>query len=247
MRGSAFVAIALVSLFTGCATVQSQFHADVDSISSGTPDATQRYMLFAGNKDASPEDLQFREFASYVKRALAARGFSEATSPKDVDIAIFLAYGIGDPQTHHYTYSLPMWGQTGVSSSYTTGTVSPYGTYSATTTSTPAYGVTGYTTLAGEDVTYFRFLIVDAYDVSASYQTNKLVPVWRTTVTSTGSRDDLRRVSPVLVASAQPYLGTNTGKKVRVVLEETSPSVQAIRGIGKEEIKDTTTERQDEF
>jgi hypothetical protein len=124
-----------------------------------------------------------------------------------------------------------------VSSSYTTGTISPYGTYSATTTYTPTYGVTGYTTHTGEYVTYFRFLIADAYDVAAFNETNKLVPVWRTTVTSTGSSDDLRRVFPMMAAAAQPYLGTDTARKMRVVLEETSPSVQEIRGVATEKTK----------
>jgi hypothetical protein len=178
--------------------------------------------------------LQFKEFATYIHRALLAQGFTKAESLERAEIAIFLAYGIGDPQEHSYTYALPVWGQTGVSSSTTFGTLKTYGsfgTYSGTTTYTPTYGITGYATQVGTYTTYFRFMLLNAYDLDAYKKENKLSGVWKTTATSTGSSGDLRRVFPILVAASKQYFGLNTEQKIEILLEETSPAVIEIKGI----------------
>ena len=115
-----------------------------------------------------PGDLQFREFAGYVGRALDHRGFEKAASPADAEVAIFPANAIGDPQAHRYTYTMPTWGQTGISRSSTQGTLSTFGntgTYSATTTYTPTYGVNGYTTHHGSYTNSTRFVMRHAYDM----------------------------------------------------------------------------------
>jgi hypothetical protein len=111
------------------------------------------------------------------------------------------------------------------------------GTYSATTTYTPTYGITGYIPQTGERVTYFRFVLLDAYDIASYQRDGKLVQVWRTTVTSIGGSGDLRRVFPVMITAAQPFLGTNSGKKVEIGLEEDAPSVLQVKGVAPEKAK----------
>jgi len=161
---------------------------------------------------------------------------NRASNFNEAHIAIFLMYGIGDPQKHQYTYSLPLWGQTGVSSSSTYGTVNTYGstaTYSGTTTYTPTYGVVGSTMHTGTRVTYFRYFILDALDLNEYRRTKKEVQLWKTTVTSTGSSGDLRQVLPVMIGASKEYLGTNTGKKVKVILHENDKRVLEVKGIEK--------------
>lgn len=226
-------------LLSGCATIQPQFSVRVDSISGATTDKSS-YILLPGNKDTKAEDLQFKEYATYVNRALIKNGFMPAESFEKANVAIFLVYGIGDPQEHPYSYSLPTWGQTGVSSSYTTGTISSYGgygSYSGTTTYTPTYGVTGSTTHVGSYTTYFRFMVLDAVDLDEYKNSKKEVQLWKTTVTSAGSSGDLRRVFPILVAASQQYVGKNTGQKVEVNLYEEDDRVIEIKGIIKTEKK----------
>lgn len=228
-----------VLLLSGCATMQPQFQVRVDSISGEKPDK-KSYILLPGNKDTKAEDLQFKEYAAYVSRALIKQGFVPAESFEKANVAIFLVYGIGDPREHQYSYSIPTWGQTGVSSSYTTGTVSSYGgygSYSGTTTYTPTYGVTGSTTHTGSYTTYFRFMVLDAVDLDEYKKSKKEVQLWKTTVTSGGSSGDLRRVFPILVAASQQYVGKNTGQKVEVNLYEEDERVIEIKGIAKTEKK----------
>lgn len=220
-------------LLVGCATVP-RFHVNVDSISAPGAILKKKYILLSGLKDIGPTDLQFTEYAGYVEKALTPMGLSRTDNFEDANVAIFLAYGIGDPQKHQYTYSLPVWGQTGVSSSTTYGTLSTYGGYGSyygTTTYTPTYGITGYTTHIGTYTTYFRFFVLDAIDLEEYKSSQKVVQLWQTTVTSTGSSADLRRVFPVLVAASKPYIGTNTGKKVKLTLTENDKAVVEIRGL----------------
>lgn len=226
--------LVLFVLLSGCATVRTlQYHVYVDSLSASTQTTRKHFVLLPGNKDVSVSDLQFKEYAEYINRALVARGYSPAENIEKADLAIFVVYGIGNPQQHQYSYSIPTWGQTGVSSSTTYGTLSTYGsfgTYSGTTTYTPTYGITGSTTRIGGYTTYFRFLVLDAFDLSEYKKTKKEVQLWKTTITSTGSSGDLRRVFPYMVTASLPHIGTNTGQQVKVVLEENDPAVLNLKG-----------------
>ncbi len=223
-----------VAFLSGCAGMQpTRLLSNVDSLAQADAVAKKRYVLLPGGKGVEAGDLQFQEFAAYVEKVLSEKGFVKAAALQDADVAIFLAYAIGDPQTYQYTYSLPTWGQTGVSSSNTYGTVSSYGgmaTYSGTTTYTPTYGVTGSTTHVGADTVYSRFLYLDAYDVPTYIKEKKMTQVWKTSVVSTGSSGDLRLVVPYMVTAMKPYLGTNTGRRIEVQVLANDPAVQVLRG-----------------
>jgi hypothetical protein len=226
--------VVLGVLLAGCATTPQaqQFLVRIDSLARADSLNKRVYVLLPGNKGTNVGDLQFQEYAAYVHRALAARGLIHGSRIDTADIVVFLSYGIGDPQTHYYTYSLPVWGQTGYSGSTTSGTVNTfggYGTYSTTTTYTPTYGVTGYSTQLGATTTYFRFIVLDAYDLDAYKRDKKLAQVWRSAVTSTGTSDDLRRVFPIMVAGSAHYFGTNPGRKIEIVLDENHQAVRYIK------------------
>ena len=131
-----YLIVAVIAFLQACA-VGPQFHVNVDSISAPEATSKTKYILLPGVKGVEAGDLQYREYAAYVERALISKGYTKASSFAEADIAIFLGYGIGDPETHQFTYSLPTYGQTGVLSSNTYGTVNTYGntaTYSGTTT-----------------------------------------------------------------------------------------------------------------
>ncbi|EPN4935666.1 membrane lipoprotein lipid attachment site-containing protein [Vibrio fluvialis] len=224
--------LSCVLVLSGCAS-RANFHTYVDSISAPDSPNKKTYILLPGNEGTNSNDLQFIEYASYLVRSLSNSGYELANGYDSADLVVFLSYGIGEPHTEQYTYSVPTWGQTGVSSSSTYGTLNTFGntsTYTGTTYYTPTYGITGSTTHVGSKTTYFRYLKVMAYDVEAYSQTSELKQVWATTVTSQGTSGDLREVMPILVSAADPYFGKNTGKKVSVSLRENDEVVQKIKG-----------------
>jgi hypothetical protein len=222
----------------GCATTQfattPTFHVDVDSISAHNAESKKKYILLSGIENVKDTDLQFIEYANYIVKALTSRGFIKTESFEDADVAIFLIYGIGNPQEKTFSYSLPTWGQTGISSSTTYGSLSKFGntaTYTGSTTYNPTFGITGFIPVSGSYVTYFRYLRLDAVDLDEYKKSQKVIQLWQTTVTSTGRSGDLRLVFPVMVAASKPYLGLNTGKKIRIELTEGDQRVVEIKGL----------------
>lgn len=223
-----FVALGLGS----CGLGPPRFNVMVNSIADSSIQQRSSYVLLSGDEDVSESSLEFKEYAGFVHRALRSQGFVEAEDQSQAETAIFLTYGIGDPETRAYTYSVPTWGQTGIASSTTYGTVSTYGgygSYSGTTTYTPTYGITGYSSRVGYSTTYFRFAEITAFDIH-SFQGPESSPAWKTTIGSVGSSGDLRRVFPVMVGAAMQYLGSNTGQIVEVNLREGDYSVRVVKG-----------------
>jgi len=213
------------------------FRVNVDSINGPNANIKTQYLLLPGLKNIDANDLQFKEYARYIDEALASRGFVKASDFQNANAIIFVAYGIGDPQTQQYSYALPTWGQTGVSSATTYGSVSTYGNYGmyqGTTTYTPSYGITGYVPITRSFATYFRFLILDAVDFDQYKRTQEITPLWKTTLTSVDSSGDLRKVFPYLVAASKPYLGTNTGQRIEIMLRENDSTVLELKELGKE-------------
>jgi hypothetical protein len=227
MKINKLVFLLVFLILLGCETVPV-FNVNINSISGSNLNIKNKYFLIPGLKDVNKDDLQFQEFARYVEKALWRKGYVKAASFNEADIAIFMSYGLGEPQVQQYSYSVPTWGQTGVSAAKTFGTLNTYGnsaSYNATTTYTPTYGVTGATTQIGTAVTYSRYLELEALDVAEYKKSNAQKQVWKTMVTSTGSSSDLRQVMPVMVAASSEYIDSNTGKIVAVSLQETDKKV----------------------
>lgn len=210
------------------------YKGEIDSICSSSVHSGTSYVLLPYNKGVTADDLQFREYATYVARALISKGFRPAQGDSPADLAIFVGYGISDPQVTTRTRSVPVYGQTGYSSSTTHGTLNTYGnygTYSGTTTYTPKYGVTGYKQKTTTKTNFTRYLFIDAYDLREYLRTKKEVQVWKMSVTSTGPTNDLRHAIPYLVAGSMDYLGTNTGQKVKFKIKEKDDAVLLIKGM----------------
>ncbi|MEK6263163.1 MAG: hypothetical protein AABP62_31685 [Planctomycetota bacterium] len=227
------LAIVLVCLSCSTAPTVPVFQVRVSSLVD--PDRTpgRSYVLLPSAEGIDLEDLQFREFARYVAGALERQGFTRAPDFSKADVAVFLAYGIGDPQLQTYTYTVPVYGQTGGGTStlnLSTYGAGGYSTTSGTITTLPRYGPVGSQSVTQSNVTYFRYLFLDAIDLRAFRESQKVLSVWRTNVTSNGSSGDLRLVLPILVAASEQYIAVNTGKQVEVDLREGDPRVQKVRG-----------------
>ncbi|MGD9579323.1 MAG: tetratricopeptide repeat protein, partial [Syntrophorhabdus sp.] len=142
-----------------------------------------------------------------------------------------LSYGLVDPVLEERNYVLPIFGQTGVSSSFTTGTFNSYGpmtTYSGTTTYTPQYGITGYAPVSSKIVKYPKYIVLSAYEAEPGKRVKDLTKLWETKIYCDNGIDDLRRSFAVMVAAAQNYIGTNTRHEIDVALFEEDPAVTSL-------------------
>ena len=227
-----FILFIFYNLFINCQSSQ-QVSYDINVSSIGDSVNTKKYILIPGNKDIPIDDLQFKEYATYLNRALKLYEFVPVSSFNEADIGIIFYYGIDDPKSNQYSYNVPTWGQTGVSSSKTYGTVNSYGNYSSNTYNTPSYGITGSTTRYDTYTTYRRFMKIDAIDMREYLKSNKIVSIWNTSVTSIGSSGDLRLILPIMVVGSMPYLGKNSGKLIELSISEGDQRIDVIKGIQK--------------
>lgn len=184
----------LFALLGGCATFVetsvSAFH-ELNQPLSGVTYA----LVPTKEQDGS---LEFQSYAKLVKAELSKRGMTEAPFDQ-AKYAIFMFYGIDDGK--EVVSSYPIFGQTGTSSSYTTGTVTSYGnsaSYSGTTYNTPTYGVVG--SGVSSDTIFKRYLNIDIIDISKSGG-GKVQKVYEGRAISSGSSDQLAPVMPAIVRS----------------------------------------------
>lgn len=161
---------------------QRYFAIAVDALRDATAAPLQSYVLFPGIEDVSDTDLQYREVARYVRKALAARGFSEAADLASAELAVYLNYGIGGPRTTYFAYSYPVLGfQPAEHHILRATTVGDAGrsTITGTIDSFPATAITGTETRLAATTLYQRFLVIEAIDIAGSRKTGKTLPIWK--------------------------------------------------------------------
>lgn len=206
-------------LLSGCAP---KIDVTIDSISSIQAKLQNRFILLPNDEEIPPTDLQFLEYARYIENALVDIGFEKAMNYDDANVAIFLDYGISDPLTYTYTYTVPVYGQTGVSTN-TSGSVYNCGNsaiYSSNTTYYPTYGIVGLSERLGTEVVYVRHFSLLAADFKEFRSSSNIAELWNTKVTSVGASCDLREVFPALVVAAKEYIASNTCKRVSVTISQ---------------------------
>lgn len=221
----------VVLIGIGCLTFQScsPIHrVQIDSISKPEACLKNRYLLVPGNQNCDSNDLQFCEFATYADRALMHAGFVKANCPENADVMIYLFYSVSDPETYQYTYTLPVYGQTGYSASTTCSSVNYCGNsaYGCSTTNyTPTYGVVGSSMHIGTAIRYQLSLGLFAYERHMQGS------LWETKAFCWTPTGDLRFMFPVLLGATEPYIGRNTGMRVEVDIAENDERIQRIKGI----------------
>ncbi len=214
------ILLAVLLLLQGCHTIHQ---VNIDSISGNGAKEKNKYILLPGNKGCQISDLQFIEFKNYTDRILAQTGFTLVQNAYEADVIIFLDYGITGPYIHNYTYSLPVYGQTGVASSHTYGTASTYGNMTNTssyTSYTPSYGVVGSSTHADTIVQFMPYMTLCGYDLEKYKANGNFVSLWRTEVNCVIDFNDLRRIFPVMITASKNYIATNTYGKITIPIQE---------------------------
>jgi hypothetical protein len=145
--------------------------------------------------DTQSNSLEFRNIQTLVYSKLFAAGFSSARPNVTADYAFFLTYGIDSGRT--VTSSVPIVGQTGGGTSYSSGTImgsggAPPASYSGITTTMPTYGIVGMVPVS--NTTYKRQLNIDVYKVSSSPE-----KIYEIRATSTGTCGNMQAVLPLMI------------------------------------------------
>ncbi|HBL19936.1 MAG TPA: DUF4136 domain-containing protein, partial [Alteromonas mediterranea] len=105
-------------------------NTSVSSLASEDSSTFKSFILIPSSNSVSINDLQFKEYSSYVKKLLQKNGYKNSQEKENPDLIIFVGYGIGEPEQSQYTYSMPIFGTT------------PTGVYTINATSTHNGGTT---------------------------------------------------------------------------------------------------------
>lgn len=225
-----FLPLLCLSLLpSACALLEQsnveQIRVQVDALAEVQQPASKTYLLVSGNKEIPETDLQFREFAAQIDKALYLSGYKKVSKAAQATQTISLSYGVSAPQSRVVTYQRPV-DAGGISIGFGTrrspGYIGMGGVF-------PPYGMMPYEQVSETITTFTRFFELNALDTAASKKAGKDIPLWKTTVTSTGSRNDLRYLFPYLVYAAQPYFASNTGKQQEVTLRTNLPDIAIYR------------------
>lgn len=208
--------LAFAIFLTGCISMQ----ADVTAFHSMPPNPKQlnySFYLLPGQ-----DNLKHSTFMNNVRAELSKYNFNE-TSFTESDVVITFNYSISDGAQQ--LVSVPTFGQTGVKSSNTTGTVNTYGNsanVSATTTYQPTYGVTGTTTRT--QTVFTRRLKLMMFD-SKTAESTKPVAIYEADVSSTGTTGQLAGMVPYMIkALFKQFPGKSGVMRRETITIETSQS-----------------------
>jgi hypothetical protein len=134
-------AITLMLALTGCGsmvrTSTTTFHG---------PDHNVRGKIIVMPIDKSQENsLEFANVSAFLMKRLATKGYGAAPSLDESEFVAFITYGVDNGTIR--TSTVPIFGQTGGSTSYSTGSltnsVGRTATFTGSTTTMPTYGVVG--------------------------------------------------------------------------------------------------------
>ncbi|CAN5651774.1 DUF4136 domain-containing protein [soil metagenome] len=101
--GLAAAVLTVAVVLAGCSG--PKFYVEVSGLKDAQAPEKRSYVLRPGTKAVDPDDLQFKEFATYANRALQDRGYLPAREGA-AEVVIFLSYGVGDPKTTYYSAGL---------------------------------------------------------------------------------------------------------------------------------------------
>lgn len=235
--------LAILAFFClGACASGPKYNVNTSSLASPDVSNYKTYELWPADNTVQANDLQFIEYTTYIERAFAAKGFERVDFDEEPEIVVLVGYGIGEPKEHSRTYSIPTFGQTGVSSSRTTGTATTnvygsssyatgYTNYNQTTTYTPTYGITGYATGQQNYTTFTRHISLSGYFADFEVPSDVWKPAFETTITSTGSSGDLRHVFPIMVAAAADKIATSTEEAELDAMSADDPRVLMVKGL----------------
>lgn len=158
-----FVVVVFLSLIlSGCGAV---IHSNVSVFHNLPKNDSQPKVEYSFLKlEGQENSLEYDTYQLKIKNHLINNNFIEN---ENSNLLISIQYGINNGKEK--MGSTPIFGQTGVSSSYTSGTVTSYGggygSYSGATTYTPTYGVVGSSSHSYTE--YTRYLNMYMYDKSS--------------------------------------------------------------------------------
>ena len=194
---------------TGC-SVTPKYRVTVDAITAPniTLETKTTYNLESLSKNKN--SLEFQRFSNKLSTMLQEEGLLLAYEKNSAQQTIYFDYGIEKINEESQTYVEPNismhvgWGYPYGYSRYYTRHYHPFWN--------EFYGGR-YTTYRKNYVYFNRYITLLAKD-SFSRE------LWRVDVSSVGESKNLRKIIPILINAAKPYIGTNTAEPIQLIIKD---------------------------
>lgn len=187
------LSIMVVTLVSGCASFVKSDYTKFDRLPSKIDGKPITFLPLDHQKGSAA----WQSYADQISQHLSEHGFIRVSVDEKSDYIAVFDYGAGDTRTE--TTSMPIYGQTGGGTAFSSGTVSGPGgvsTFYGTTTTQPTYGITGYmpVTISKTD-RFFTLRIIDANKSTP----NDIHAVYEGKVTSTGKAESFEEVGSCII------------------------------------------------
>lgn len=227
------VAIGLCSVLVSCATTSYNgssrtvtdggldYFLSVDAISNIDLQPKKKFIITSAMKDVNDSDLRFKEFARIASNALQKKGFTQVDNLKKAEMVILLSFAVTGPVTTTHARLIPIFRPP--TPSTTTDIKNQFGQSIGSYDTRPsnpfeAFQPPDVRAIPEEETTYSRAIILGAYDSKNIKKSSRPEMLWETRIISNGSSGDLRKLFPVMMYGAIPYLGENSGVQKEVTL-----------------------------
>ncbi|HDS1115189.1 hypothetical protein OCJ35_21870 [Pluralibacter gergoviae] len=213
-----------LSLLAGC--VQKPL-VTVNALSAGQSVGKKFVIIPASQEIWNTKQIEFIQIAAVVADSLTRQGYTQVKDEKLADQAILLNFVRSGAVSNTRNVTVPVYGQTGVSSATTYGSASTtlnsygsgYGTANTTGTSTtvytPTYGITGAYNTTVTDTFYGAGVILQSFDAKAYLNNKMVIMLWKVGSSVVSQQSDGIADYKGLARIAASYAGKNTdGDKI---------------------------------
>lgn len=226
--------LALLAVCLGGCTTTYVVQIDAISQPGGAPAPAQSYEIRSSNPKIDPDNLRYKEVATYVKTALSGKGMYEAPAKTKADVVIDIDYGMDSPRVKYETESYPVYAQVGGGVSYVqvpaydkSGKIIGYQTVAMY--EPPRTELIGYEEQLKPVIVYEKYLKLSARENKEATEGRPPAEVWSVNVSAEDESKDIRKYMPILASATADYIGTNTQEQKPVKIKEDDEVVGFIK------------------
>ncbi|MBH1918925.1 hypothetical protein [Serratia surfactantfaciens] len=217
-----------ILVLSGCAQKPS---VNVNAMTSGVATGKNIVIIPARQELWNSNQLEYMQISRVVASTLSSSGYRMVDKVEDADQAILLDFNRSGAVSQARNVTMPIYGQTGVSSSTTYGTANTtlnnygygYGTANTTGTSTtvynPTYGITGTYNTTVVDTFYGAAVSIQSFDSRKYLKTKQAIMLWKSIATYVSSNADNISDYKGLARIASSFADKNTNGSVPISVD----------------------------
>ena len=250
MNSSLARAASVTGLAVSLSACGTLYKLDVTAYNNPDHELGNTYVILSASPEISMDSPEFAEYASQLERALAANNYQRVSGDdlEQAELAVYLYADISDPAKRYHEVNNAImetdYDTTTTRESQTVGGSQSGGSQGQGSSQTrsieqpPPDVLIGYETRQFATTVYLKHLSIQAVDLHRYAKDikqvgrEKAVPqeIWSVEVETTGRPSELSEVVPVMIAAAEPYIGTGTEDTVRIKMGESDRRIKSIRG-----------------